>query len=68
MSPFGDVQTSGVVCGRVNIRLGAFLALPVLLVLLIRDVPAAPVFGTAALATLTAAGSVTYRYARSHRS
>ncbi|GHJ36348.1 hypothetical protein [Streptomyces sp. TS71-3] len=68
MSPFGDVQTSGAVCGRVNIRLGAFLALPVLLILLIRDVPAAPLLGTAALGTLTAAGTVTYRYARSEGS
>lgn len=68
MSPFGNVQTSGGVYGRVNIRLGAFLALPVLVVLLVHGVLAAPVFIGAALTVATAAGSVTYRYARSHRS
>jgi hypothetical protein len=68
MSPFGDVQTSGAVYGRVNIRLGAFLALPVLLVVLIHGVTAAPVLAGAALTAMTAAGSVTYRYVRSHRS
>lgn len=68
MSPFGDVQTSGAVYGRVNIRLGAFLALPVLLVLLIRGGTWVPVLAGAALSAVTAAGSVTYRYVRKPRS
>jgi hypothetical protein len=68
MSHFGSVQTSGAAHGRISVRLGAFLALPVLLVLLIRGVPLDPVLTATMVTTLTAAGSVTYRRARSHRS
>jgi hypothetical protein len=68
MSLFGDVQTSWGVYGRVNIRLGAFLSLPVVLVLLIRGAGPAPALAGAALAAVATAGSATYRWTRSQRS